>query len=212
MSYDLASTYMFVKQIVVFEGYSQEIEWQERLDFQEVSEAQFLRELAWVILSSGMREQVVRKIFRDISPCFHDWASARSIVMSKLQCEEHALLRFRNTKKISAIIRSAEIIDQIGYAELKRKILSSPTQTLMQFPFIGPITSYHLAKNIGISTAKPDRHLVRIAKVAGYCDVNEFCGDISSQTGDSVPVVDLVFWRFANIEPEYLTVLKSVSK
>jgi hypothetical protein len=49
-----------------------------------------------------------------------------------------------------------------------------------------------------------DRHLTRLASHAGYNDVQLFYRDISSQTGDSVPVVDIVLWRFATINENYL--------
>ena len=61
-----------------------------------------------------------------------------------------------------------------------------------------------MAKNIGIQVAKPDRHLVRMAKAAGYSDVQLFCRTISQLSGDSIPVVDIVLWRFATIEKDYL--------
>jgi hypothetical protein len=68
-----------------------------------------------------------------------------------------------------------------------------------QFPFIGPITSFHLAKNLGLPVAKSDRHLVRLANAVGFEDVQSMCRNISSFTGDPVPVVDIVLWRFSAI-------------
>jgi thermostable 8-oxoguanine DNA glycosylase len=65
------------------------------------------------------------------------------------------------------------------------------------------VTVYHLAKNIGLQFAKPDRHLVSISNKAGYQDVQAFCRDISNQVGDSITVVDLVLWRFATLEKNY---------
>ena len=75
---------------------------------------------------------------------------------------------------------------------------------LKSLPYIGPVTCYHLAKNIGLQVAKPDRHLTRLANHTGYNDVQLFCEDISRQTGDSIPAVDIVLWRFASITEGYL--------
>ncbi len=62
--------------------------------------------------------------------------------------------------------------------------------------FMGPATSYHLAKNIGLDVVKPDRHLVRIAESAGGFSPNDFCEMIAQQTGDKVSVIDIVPARF----------------
>jgi hypothetical protein len=62
----------------------------------------------------------------------------------------------------------------------------------------------HLAKNLGLPVAKPDRHLVRIAGAAGYPNVDALCKDISEITQHPPSVVDVVLWRFATIQPSYL--------
>ena len=73
------------------------------------------------------------------------------------------------------------------------------------------MTAYHLAKNIGLPVAKPNRHLIRIAQMEKYSDVQTLCGDISKLSGDSIPVVDIVLWRYATIERNYIDVLSSLN-
>lgn len=60
--------------------------------------------------------------------------------------------------------------------------------------FIGPITKYHLAKNLGLDVAKPDRHLKGVADMYGM-DTHEMCRALADATGDSVALVDSVIWR-----------------
>ena len=71
-------------------------------------------------------------------------------------------------------------------------------------PFMGPATSYHLAKNLGLDVVKPDRHLLRITDVTGYQSPYEMCCDIAKVTSDKLSVIDLVIWRFATIQRQYL--------
>jgi len=196
--------YKFVKRIVCDEGYEEEINWQSNLNFYDITESCFIRELAWVILSTGMKEQIIRKIFGNLTPYFYNWESAKKICCNEKKCYNGAIKIFRNEKKIKGIIESAKIINQFGYTNLKKEIEQSPIDTLKIFPFIGDVTVYHLAKNIGIDVAKPDRHLVRIAKNEGFKDVQEFCRFISDGCEDSIPVIDIVFWRFANLNSNYL--------
>ena len=42
--------YKFVKKIICDEGYEEEINWQSNLNFYDITESCFIRELAWVIL------------------------------------------------------------------------------------------------------------------------------------------------------------------
>jgi len=210
MSIEFIAKYVFAKTIVIDEGYADEIFWQADIKFEDLDESTFLRELAWVVLSSGMKERIVRNLFGMISDCFYNWESAELIVDNKDNCFHEAIRFFKNKPKISAIIRSAHNINSLGFLQIKKNIRKNPIETLREFPYIGPITVYHLAKNIGLPLAKPDRHLTRIANMEGYSDVQKFCRDISKTSGDSVPVVDIVLWRFATIETDYLNVLSGI--
>ena len=55
------------------QGYEDEVDWQEKLDFHKITEKKFIEELAWVILNSGMREKVIRAKFFNISNAFYQW-------------------------------------------------------------------------------------------------------------------------------------------
>lgn len=91
-----------------------------------------------------------------------------------------------------------QIINQKGFEAIAEEIAADPLQTFDQFPFIGPITQFHLAKNLGIPVAKSDRHVSRLAACCGYGNVQEFCGNIALLTGDPIDVVDTLR-RFATI-------------
>jgi len=202
---DLASKYLFVKEVVINKGYKGEITWQSSLCIGTLSESAFLRELAWVVLASGMREKIIRNLFNNISDAFFNWDSAKIIVLNREKCFDHAIKYFNNKSKISAIICAAEMINNLGFERIKEDIYRDPINSMQVFPYIGPVTVYHLAKNIGLPFAKPDRHLIKIARAEGYSDVQIFCRDISALSGDSIPVVDVVLWRYATIERNYLS-------
>lgn len=199
--------YYFAKAAVIASGYVHEIEWQNSLNLKELSEASFLKELAWVVLSTGMKEQVIRVSFLKISICFFDWKSAEIINLNHEECYNNAFQLFRNKQKISAIIESARIVETFGFNEIKCRLSKGDFSVLNMFPYIGPITSYHLAKNLGLQVAKSDRHLCRISTILGYSNAQDLCYDLSMITGDKVSVIDIVLWRFANLEPNYLNLL-----
>lgn len=185
------------EQGVLAAGFDWEIAWQRDRDVTALSERDLLRESAWVILCSGFREATVRKLFDYISLCFCDWESAAEITRNRAACVATASAKFCNGRKLGAIASIAEVIAESGFEPLRRRIQDDPIHQLQRLPFIGPVTSWHLAKNLGLDVAKNDRHLARLAEELGYSDANTLCGDIAEATGERVAVVDLVLWRFA---------------
>ena len=176
-----ASDYFDLKNKLIESGYAEEIDWQTNL--QPVTDPVIFRnEAIWVILNSGMKAQVARLIHTRIWRAKND---GRDISEA-----------FNHNGKVSAIKRImaeyAEMFDQ--YIDCLDKL-----EFLESLPFIGKITKYHLAKNLGHDVVKPDRHLVRIAAANGFDDCNILCRKLSEETGDKVSVIDIVLWRSANL-------------
>lgn len=201
---NLEKAYSEVKTYVISSGFQDEIKWQAKLCFDNITESNFLREGAWVILNSGMRESVIRKYFQDLSFCFFEWESAKKIAEARGFCYESAIDIFNNDRKISAIIDMSVRICDLGFNKLKEFLEQSPIEFLQTFQYIGAVTSYHLAKNLGLQIAKPDRHLVRLSDLLGFENVQDMCSVIAKDSGDTIPVVDIVLWRFATLERDYL--------
>lgn len=181
-----------------------ELAWQEAVNFDEFSESDFLRETAWVILCSGFRESVVRRVFNYISLCYCDWESAEAIVAADPNCRVTAFSVFRNRAKLAAIVDAAHHLVGTGFEAFKQATIDDPISTLKQIPFIGPTTAWHLAKNLGLDVAKPDRHLMRLSAKWAFEDVNHLCSMVANETGQSVKVVDLVMWRYLADNPAHV--------
>jgi len=202
-TFDLSALYERIKIIVINFGFSDEIEWQKNVDFDRFTETDLLREGAWVILCSGFREEYIRRSFDKVSLCFCDWESAKTIHQNSSMCGESAMHVFGNKKKIMAIAQMASMVHHEGFENMRSRVVKDPVKELQCFPFIGPITSYHLAKNLGFHCAKPDRHLIRIAESRDIEDVQELCREIVRNTGELLGVVDIVLWRFASLLSTY---------
>lgn len=200
----LVLAYLTAKEALHAAGYIQEIDFHEDQLRLPITETRFMREAAWVVLCSGMREAVISRCFARFSAAFFDWRSTALILTEQDRCTREALRVFRHQAKIKAIIRIAALLSQTGVEEIKARLVLEGAKALSHFPYLGPVTSIHLAKNLGLPLAKPDRHLVRIANRAGYESVQVLCEDISSATGQPIQIVDFVLWRFATIVPHYL--------
>jgi hypothetical protein len=182
-------------------GLTEEVEWQRRANLGLFTESDFLREAAWVILCSGFRERTVRRLFDYISLCYCDWESAESIVQAGPACQVAAASVFRNAAKLTAISGIARLVDDLGFATFKREVLAEPIGRLKSLPYIGSITAWHLAKNLGMDAAKPDRHLQRLSDRLGFPSAFELCDCIAGITGEQAKVVDLVVWRYLADHP-----------
>jgi hypothetical protein len=180
-------------------GFAWEAEWQRQRVFETFTERDFLRESAWVVLCSGFREASVRRVFDYISLCFCDWESATEITRNQRACIETAASAFANQRKLGAIASIASVVDEHGFGLVKAELFKDPINKLQVFPFIGPITSWHLAKNLGFNVAKNDRHLARLATAHGFADAHDLCELISNATCEPQKVVDIVLWRFATL-------------
>lgn len=195
--------YLTAREAVVAAGFAAEIDWQDDQRIDAVSESVFLREAAWVILSAGMRESVVRDRFGQVTTAFLKWESAEVIARRRRQCIRRALAVFNHPGKIGAISEVAVLLAEVGFDAFRDRLRSDGLRELQQLPFIGPITRYHLAKNLGLDVVKPDRHLVRMAQAAGFTDPEAMCRVIAEVTGDRLATVDVVLWRFATLDPKY---------
>lgn len=200
----LASTYLIAKEIVIKDGYGKELEWQKKVSLDNLTESHFLRESAWVILSSGIKESVIRKVFPKISEVFFNWKSSEEISQNQSTCLKSALNHFNHYQKIKAIIEIAKKIAEVGFDDSLKSLETRGISYIKEFPFMGPATSHHLAKNIGFDVAKPDRHLLRVANTAGYTTPAELCLDLSKIVGDDTRTIDLVIWRYATLNKNYL--------
>ncbi len=173
--------YEKAKEYVIKQGYQQEIDYVEKRKFVNINPDQFFYEYVYVVLNAGMKNQVAEKIFS---------AFTREGV--------NAIGHLGKRKAVT----TAKDNFHAWFAVLSHKeTIAEQLEYLKSLPWIGDITKYHLARNIGLDVAKPDRHLVRFAKIFKYDDVQKMCTDISKKTNDRIGTVDVILWRYANLVP-----------
>jgi 3-methyladenine DNA glycosylase Tag len=202
----LKAAYARARHEVQLAGFGLEAVWQAARRLDDLAAHELLMEHAWVVLSAGMSEAVVRRRFPDIARCFEHWRSPATIADNPGSYREAATAVFAHHRKIDAILRAAQAVAADDFGALRRRLQEDPLATLRQFGYIGPVTVYHLAKNLGVNVAKPDRHLCRLAVASGCKCAHDLCAEISGLVGDPVSIVDLVLWRFATVCPSYPSV------
>jgi hypothetical protein len=200
----LGAKYLTAKEYVIREGYAEEIDWQHEVSLEDLNETNFLCQASWVILCSGMRETVVRRCFDRFSESFFWWESAEQIVANRSNCRLMALRAFGNPRKVDAVISVASHVLEAGMDRIYQGLQKSPIDYLCQLNYIGPITAWHLAKNLGVPVAKPDRHLTRLANALQFGSAGTLCGMLAEYLSEPIQVVDVVLWRFATLRRDYI--------
>ena len=157
-------------------GYGAAIRWSENIE-PPANAREFAGEAIYVICNSGMKNSVALGIFEKRMAALHLGQSCKTV--------------FGHLGKSSAI-------DHIwlNRVMLFRRYLKAddPIEFCSTLPWVGPITKYHLAKNFGANVAKPDVHLLRLAK-ADDTTAQELCERLALETGFRAATVDLILWR-----------------
>ncbi len=196
--------YLQAKRDVIGAGYEWEVAWQERASQEPITERRLLAEAGWVILSAGMSERIARRLFPSLSASFFEWESAARVLRHRNACRRRALTVLRYERKIDAMLAFCEHVYRNGHEEVGRRLRVEGPDTIQGLPYLGPATSRHLAKNLGVAIAKPDRHLLRISSAAGFRSPEQLCVRVAEVVGDDPSVVDVVLWRYATLKKDYL--------
>src|SRR5882757_6063688 len=118
----LAHSYLDAKQLVISAGYAHEIDWQEDVRFDGLTEERFLREYAWVVFSSGFRESVLRNKFDGLVSAFRGLASASEIAHHRRDCRRAALRVFGHKGKVTAVLNACKLIHLDGFASFRGQL------------------------------------------------------------------------------------------
>ena len=172
--------YQALRAGVIAAGYGHEIEWAQGLREPD-SALDLAEEAAWVIINSGMRYRVARGIWDRMRPHIAAGGSAAEVFGHEGKAAAIDDI-FRRREELLVAFLSAD--DKVAWCR--------------SLAWVGPITCYHLAKNLGVDCAKPDRHLDRMARAAGK-DVHAMCAELAAASGDRVATVDMVLWRAAEL-------------
>jgi hypothetical protein len=158
------------------EGYQDVIDWSENV--QPCPDARaFALEAIYVICNSGMKFSVANGIY---------WK-----IVEALRSRQSATTVFGHPGKAPAIdfIWKNRHVLFAAY-----DVASNKLAFCASLPWIGPVTKFHLAKNLGVDVAKPDVHMERLAKAEGNT-VAAMCIRLAKQTGYRLTTVDTILWR-----------------
>lgn len=179
-----------------FENHPDEIEWAKSVNeniFKNLKSRQFLYNYCWVVYSSGFKVSTVEKLFPALQIAFKNFDLN---LLEKMRSIKPVLEVFNNERKARSFLEGVKMIANEGFTTYKRNLLKEGVDKLEALPGIGPVTKFHLAKNIGLlDKAKPDIWLQRAADKCSS-SVDELVDYLSAQNKLSRHTVDIILWRF----------------
>lgn len=152
------------------------IEWSESIEPPKCAD-EFAAAAIYVICNSGMKNSVAAPIAQRCIEALRQGRGAECV--------------FGHARKAAAINSIWDSRNEL-FERYTRE--SAKLDVLRELPWIGPVTVHHLAKNLGVDTAKPDVHLERLARREGATAL-ELCERLARETGYRVATIDSVLWR-----------------
>lgn len=185
---DIIEFFYIAYEDIIKQGYADEVEYVDNIKpIDAQTPENFYLEYVWVVLNAGMKEQVARKIYNNY-------------------CDKFDIKYINHpTKKIA-------ISEMFLVYPDKFKLLSESSNKikyLESLSWIGPITKHHLARNIGIDTVKPDRHLVKLSEIFGFNNPLEMCECVNKDNGEKVGIIDVILWRYCNLNIHYEQIIQN---
>lgn len=170
--------FLEARDFIISEGFEWEIDVVDNRCFEDQTPLDFYWGYVYVVLNSGMKNQIAEKIMEK----FYKSKDLQDIGHP----EKRKAIEKARDEYVTwfADLKTAE--DKISYLET--------------LPWIGPITKYHLARNLGLDFCKPDRHLSRVSTEFGFKDPHEMCRFISEKLNIKIGTVDLIIWRYCNLK------------
>jgi len=147
------------------ENYADELDWANSISpktFKNLKSKHFLSEYGWVVYASGFKVSTIEATFPKLRVAFKEFDID---ALSRMRSIKSALTAFNNERKATSFLEGSKQIAKEGFSTFKKRLKEDGVDALEHLPGIGPITKYHLAKNIGLADeAKPDIWLVRAAE------------------------------------------------
>jgi hypothetical protein len=173
----------------------------------------FLREYVWIVFASGFNTRILSERIDELLACYHDVM----LDMTDDQIDGDFEWRWKRVEKVIANRRKHDSIRDVvklmaqawrekdgrggwwlAFFERIRRFkdgLPEPNwEGIEALPGIGPITKYHVARNVGFDVIKPDRHLVRLAERFEFDSPELMCSYLSGLYDERIGVVDLVLF------------------
>lgn len=168
----------------------------------------FLSEYTFIVSTAGFRESTVQRRFPALKEALRgfDPDALRGMTFADIEgAYMRAMLANRNKAHAVAKVLTTYAARPSRVRELLERLeRTKDPDVLTQLPYIGNALKYHFSRNLGLDVAKPDVHMLRLARRFGYspdaAGVQAMCEYVGSRRHERVGAVDYVLWYLAKVE------------
>ncbi len=165
------------------------------IKFEALTPEKFWHEYVWCVYTSGFNAKIVSQKIGGLLRAYGSFETTNEMTWPAVK----ALIA--NKRKFEAIQATARRIRKFGWEEFYKKFIKNAPHTLpVGCAYVGDITKYHLARNIGIDCVKPDLHLTRLATVYNYSSCIDLCQNLAETYHERLGVVDFILWAYCASE------------
>lgn len=180
--------------------YEKEINKASKVNFDEVSPEWFFQEYIWVVHATGFSAKAVSKFIDRLISGYGQYNTLCDETFES--CLKRVSKVCNNPQKAKAVWMTSRIlsegINNAGWETFKNNELRDVNR-LVKLPYIGNVTKYHLARNIGmLNCVKPDLHLTRMKSYWNYESEEEMIRDMSSKYDLPLGISDMIAWYYAS--------------
>jgi hypothetical protein len=158
---------------------------------EEITPEKFFGEYIWVVYASGFSVNRLEQLRESLYDAYGDY---ETLTGSRKQTVLNVI---NNQRKWNAIYRTARMMQESSWDEFKERYLNS-IESMTALDFIGPVTKFHLARNLGYNCAKPDRWMCKIADKLGWPNVDSMCMYLAEKHGFELKEIDIILWEYAS--------------
>lgn len=162
--------------------------------YKTCTEKHFFREYIWVVFTCGFRAHTVKTHWGEIAEMTEMFSPPQTAQKSvEVLLQESPI---KHNAKIKGIQNAAKRIAD-GFLQKIRELQSAEEvrNILKTLPYIGDVTVYHLMRNMGIDTFKPDRHIVHLAAGLDVTPKEMFDIILAETDEDHIGVADYILWK-----------------
>lgn len=167
--------------------YPEQLKYYRELNLDDMTPLRFWDEYVWVVYASGFNAKVLSKKYPAIMEAAGDWDTP--LDKMGVYCV------IANDPKLDALIETKSLLQDMGWDKFKETYCDS-VDSLAKLKYVGSITKFHLARNLGFDAVKPDLHLVRVSSYFGFFGPNYMCQYLANGFNERTGVVDYILWCF----------------
>ncbi len=158
---------------------------------EHIAPTDFWVEYIWVVYVSGLSASVVAGMWPRLVQAAGFWNED----MNEAVLFNRLVPVNRNRTKARALHSTRQELARLGWRTFRGAYLHD-MESMRLLPMVGPVTCYHLARNLGHDVVNPDIHLARLARCYAYASPANMCGHLASAFGERIGVVDLTLWAY----------------